>query len=97
RTSGMLDQQDRSLTLEFDMNNPSGELQGGDYAQVKLKLQRKTPSYYVKSQSVLNTQSGKYVLTMNNDEIKRIPVNEGIRMDTLTEVFGNLSPEDKIF
>lgn len=96
RTSGLLDQQDRSLTLEFDVNNPSGELQGGDYAQVKLKLQRKAPSYWVKSKSVLNTQSGMYVLTMNNDEVKRVAVNEGIRLDTLTEVFGNLSPEDKI-
>lgn len=96
RTSGMLDQQDRSLTLEFDVNNPSGELQGGDYAQVKLKLQRKTSSYWVKNKSVLNTQSGMYVLTINNDEIKRIAVSEGIRLDTLTEVFGNLSPQDNI-
>jgi RND family efflux transporter MFP subunit len=96
RTSGLLDQQDRSLTLEFDVNNPSGELQGGDYAQVKLKLQRKNPSYWVKNKSVLNTQSGMYVLTMNNNEVKRIAVKEAIRLDTLTDVYGNLSPEDKI-
>ncbi|NGM62818.1 efflux RND transporter periplasmic adaptor subunit [Sphingobacterium sp. SGG-5] len=96
RTSGLLDQQDRSLILEFDVNNPRGELQGGDYAQVKLKLQRKSPSHWVQSRSVLNTQSGTYVLTMNNSEVKRIAVNEGIRLDTLTEVFGNLSPEDNV-
>ncbi|MBZ4190763.1 MULTISPECIES: efflux RND transporter periplasmic adaptor subunit [Bacteroidota] len=96
RTSGLLDQKDRSLTLEFDVSNPVGELQGGDYAQVKLKLQRKSPSYWVNNKSVLNTQSGMYVLTMNNDEVKRIAVKEGIRLDTLTEVYGNLAPEDKI-
>ncbi|MFZ6023621.1 MAG: efflux RND transporter periplasmic adaptor subunit [Bacteroidota bacterium] len=96
RTAGLLDQQDRSLTLEFDVNNLSGELQGGDYARVKLKLQRKAPSYWVKNKSVLNTQSGMYVLTMNNNEVKRIAVSEGISLDTLTEVFGNLSPGDKI-
>lgn len=96
RTSGLLDQQDRSLTLEFDVDNPSGELQGGDYAQVKLKLQRKNPSHWVQSKSVLNTQSGTFVLTLNDNEIKRVLVNEGIRLDTLTEVFGNLSPEDNI-
>lgn len=96
RTSGLLDQQDRSLTLEFDVNNPSGELQGGDYAQVKLKLQRRNPSHWVSSKSVLNTQSGTYVMTLSNDEIKRIRVTEGVRLDTLTEVFGNLSPEDNI-
>ncbi|MGK9118280.1 efflux RND transporter periplasmic adaptor subunit [Olivibacter jilunii] len=96
RTSGLLDQQDRSLTLEFDVHNPSGELQGGDYAQVKLKLKRKSPSNWVQTKSVLNTQSGTYVLTLNNDEVKRIAVSEGVRLDTLTEVFGNLSPTDKI-
>ncbi|KAA8474573.1 RND family efflux transporter MFP subunit [Arcticibacter tournemirensis] len=96
RTSGLLDQQDRSLTLEFDVSNPSGELQGGDYAQVKLKLQRKNPTYWVQSKSVLNTQSGTYVLTLNDNEVKRIAVSEGVRLDTLTEVFGNLSQQDKI-
>jgi len=96
RTSGLLDQQDRSLTLEFDVNNASGELQGGDYAQVNLKLQRKNPTYWVHSKSVLNAQSGTFVLTLNDDQIKRIAVNEGIRLDTLTEVFGHLSPEDNI-
>lgn len=96
RTSGLLSHQDRSLTLEFDVNNPSGELQGGDYAQVKLKLKRENPSNWVQSKSVLNTQSGRYVLTLNNNEVKRIAVNEGIRLDTLTEVFGDLSPEDNI-
>lgn len=96
RTSGLLDQQDRSLTLEFDVNNPSGELQGGDYAQVKLKLKRKNPSHWVQSKSVLNTQSGTYILSLNDNEIKRISIKEGIRLDTLTEVFGNLSPEDNI-
>lgn len=96
RTSGLLDQQDRSLTLEFDVPNPTGELQGGDYAQVNLKLQRKNPSHWVPGKSILNTQSGTYVMTFNDQEIRRIPVKEGIRLDTLTEVFGNLSPGDHI-
>lgn len=96
RTSGLLDQQDRSLTLEFDVDNTAGELQGGDYAQVKLKLQRGTPSHWVPGKSVLHTQSGTYILTLNDNEIKRTPIKEGIRLDTLTEIFGNLSPEDNI-
>ncbi len=96
RTSDLINQQDRSLTLEFDVNNPSGELRGGEYAQVKLKLQRKDDSHWVPSRSILNTQSGTYVMTLNNKSIKRIAVNEGIRLDTLTEVFGNLSLGDSI-
>lgn len=96
RTSGLLDREDRSLTLEFDVNNSLGDLQGGDYAQVKLKLKRKNPSYWVPLKSVLDTQSGTYVMTWNEKVITRIPVKEGIRADTLIEVFGNLSPGDRI-
>lgn len=96
RTSGLLHATDRSLTLEFDVANPSAELQGGDYAQVYLKLQRKSPTYWVPSKSVLKTQKGTFVLTLKNSEIKRIEVNEGIRLDTLTEVFGNFDESDQI-
>jgi len=96
RTSSLLDEQDRSLTLEFDVSNPTGELRGGEYAQAKLKLKRKSPSLWVSGKSILQTQSGTYVLTLNDNEIRRIPVNEGIRLDTLTEVFGNLSLSDNV-
>lgn len=96
RTSGLLNQQDRSLTLEFDVNNPSGELQGGDYAQVKLKLKRKAPSTWVPKKSILTTQTGTFILILDDQEIKRIPVKEGVHLDTLTEVFGQISVENQI-
>jgi len=96
RTSGLLNQQNRALTLEFDVDNVLDALQGGEYAQVQLKLQRKQPSYWVNNKSVLYAQSGTFVMTLNNEEIKRIPVKEGIRLDTLTEVFGELSSQDNI-
>lgn len=96
RTSGLLDQQDRSLTLEFDINNSISELQGGDYAQVKLKLKRKEFSNWVPSKSILTTQSGTFVFTLDNQEIKRIAVKEGIRLDSITEIFGNISAENQI-
>lgn len=96
RTSNLLDANNRSLVLEFDVDNTQNELQGGDYAQVKLKLKRKSPSYWVDSKSVLRTQMGTFVLTLNQNEIKRIPVTEGIRLDDLVEVFGALAETDQI-
>lgn len=96
RTSGLLDQQDRSLTLEFDVNNNAGKLQGGDYAQVTLQLQRQDSTYWVPEQSVVNTQVGVFVLAKNGNNIKRIAVKEGIKIDTLREIFGNLTGEDSI-
>ncbi len=96
RTSELIDQQSNSLTLEFDVDNSSGTLNGGEYAQVRLNLKRSDSTFWVSYKNILRTQSGLYVLTLNNGEIKRIPVKEGVRIDTLTEVFGNLNKRDSI-
>lgn len=49
----------------------------GEYAQVKLNLQRKAPTFWVTEKSILNTQSGAYILTLNEELIRRIPIKEG--------------------
>lgn len=96
RTSGVLNQADRSLALEFDVANGAAELQGGDYAQVNLQLQRKSPTFWVPTKSVLTTQAGIFVLTMSKAEIQRVAVQEGIRLHSLMEVFGDLKEKDLI-
>jgi RND family efflux transporter MFP subunit len=98
RTSGTLNQNDRSLTLEFDIDNENEQLQGGDYAQVQLNLKRNSPTYWVPNQSVLDVPSGTFVMTYNKSEktINRLPIREGIQNDSLTEVFGALSKDDLI-
>ncbi len=97
RTAGLLNQQDRSLTLEFDVNNSKGELRGGDYAQIKLNLKRTEPTFWVLSKSVLRAQSGTFIMSLSKDStIKRIPVKEGVQLDSLTEVFGDIKLNEAI-
>ena len=97
RTAGLLDQRDRSLTLEFDVNNVKGELRGGDYAQVKLNLKRTEPTFWVLSKSVLRSQSGTFIMSLSGDStLKRIPVKEGVQLDSLTEVFGDIKLNESI-
>lgn len=96
RSATLLDQQDRSLKIEFDVPNKGNQLQGGDYAQVKLHLKRKKPTYWVPKTSIVNAQSGTFVFIISEGEIKKIAVKEGIRRDSLTEVFGQLKQEDMI-
>lgn len=98
RTSGTLNQKDRSLTLEFDIDNDKEQLQGGDYAQVQLNLKRNSPTYWVPNQSVLDVPSGTFVMTYNKNEkiINRLFIREGIQNDSLTEVFGAFSEDDFI-
>ncbi|MCT4122358.1 efflux RND transporter periplasmic adaptor subunit [Elizabethkingia anophelis] len=96
RNSGVINQENRSITLEFDVENQGSILKGGEYAQVLLNLKRSSPTYFVPSKSILQTQSGTFVMTINNNEVKRIPVKEGITFENMTEVFGMFTPQDKI-
>ena len=96
RNSRLISSQNRAITLEFDVQNTDKKLNGGEYAQVTLTLQRKNPTFWISPKSILNTQSGLFVLTKNRDKIERIPIREGIRLDTITEVFGDLKEDDFI-
>ncbi|MNL27943.1 hypothetical protein D3C87_1495660 [compost metagenome] len=59
-------------------------------------LKRKQPSTWVPKKSILTTQSGTFILILDNQEIKRIPIKEGVYLDTLTEVFGQVSADSQI-
>ncbi len=92
RTSGILNESDRSLTIEFDIDNTLKELQGGDYAQIQLNLQRKQPTLWINSKNILHTQSGTFVQTKNKTgEISNIPIKLGVQLDTIIEIFGALN------
>ncbi len=96
RSSGTLDAQHRSLVLEFDVDNSQHKLQGGEYAQVKLNLQRKAASFWVSPKQIVNASSGPFVMTLKENSLQRVAVKEGIRVDSLQEIFGDLDPADLI-
>lgn len=96
RSASLLDQRDRSLKIEFDVPNSQNRLQGGDYAQVKLRLKRTNPTFWVPEKSVINSQSGTFLFILNQGKIKKVAVKEGIRVNSLTEVFGQLKQEDMV-
>ena len=84
------------MTLEFDVSNQGSLLKGGEYAQVQLNLKRNATSFFVPTKSILQTQSGTFVMTFNDNTVKRVAVKEGITYEQLTEVFGAFSENDKI-
>ncbi|HAL81507.1 MAG TPA: efflux RND transporter periplasmic adaptor subunit [Mucilaginibacter sp.] len=96
RDGKLLQQSTRSVTVEFDVDNKDMSLSGGEYAQVTLMLRRPEPTLWVPATSVVHAQSGIFIVAADSNRIKRIPVAEGIRQDSLQEVFGQLSPQLKV-
>lgn len=96
RDGKLLQQSTRSVTVEFDVDNKEMSLSGGEYAQVTMMLRRPEPTLWVPATSVIHAQSGIFILAVDSNRIKRIPVVEGIRRDSLQEVFGQLTTQLKV-
>jgi len=96
RNSGALDASSRSVIAEFDIQNTAAELRAGQYAKVKIQLQRPQPTLWVPSSSVVQAQSGVFVIKNEAGGTKRIPVQTGTERDSLVEVFGDLQPGNTV-
>jgi len=96
RNSGALDAASRSVITEFDIPTKSTGLRAGQYAKVRIELKRPTLTLWVPASSVVQAQSGIFVVGIKNNHTIRIPVQTGVSSDTLIEVFGNLQAGDII-
>lgn len=57
---------------------------------------RLQPTLWVPTTSIVQAQSGIFIIKVEDGVTKRIPVQTGVVKDTLTEVFGDLQPSDLI-
>lgn len=96
RSSHIIHRTDRALNLEFEIPNEDKELNGGEYAQVKMNLGRKSPSFWVNARSIQETQAGSFVWKLASNELYKTPVKQGLRLDVKIEVFGDFSEGDEI-
>lgn len=97
RNARVIDPVSRALNLEFDVQNKSWALSGGDYADAILYLKRKKATIFVPIQSVVVSQSGTFVLRVNDaQEIERVAVKTGVKHGELLEIFGAVSIGDKL-
>ncbi|HEY1115867.1 MAG TPA: efflux RND transporter periplasmic adaptor subunit, partial [Chitinophagaceae bacterium] len=96
RNSRTLDLSSRSVVAEFDIPNAATQLRAGQYAKVTVQLQRAQPTLWVPASSVVQAQTGTYVLKSANNIARRVPVQVGITKDSIVEVFGSLEQGDRV-
>lgn len=96
RKSDLLQQESRAVTAEFDVFNTQHVLNGGEYAQVKLKLQRPHATLWVPVSSIVVAQSGIFIVKIVQGKSKRVSVTAGTRKGELQEIFGPVREDDQI-
>lgn len=96
RNGAFLQQKLRSVTAEFDVVNKDLVLGGGEYAQVKLDMRRPEATFWLPATSIVQAQSGVFIIRLEGQFLKRVPVVVGIRKGELMEVFADLNTADQV-
>lgn len=97
RTADAMDITTRTLLVEVDVNNPTGELLPGAYAEVHMKLPSVTTAYILPVNTLIFRTAGLQVGTVvNGNTAKLVPIVIGRDFGTEVEVVAGLNADDLV-
>ncbi|HZP01924.1 MAG TPA: efflux RND transporter periplasmic adaptor subunit [Terriglobia bacterium] len=96
RISHSIDQSTRTMPVEVDVLNPSGQLDPGSFSEVLWPVGRSYPTLFVPASAVTSTLQRTFVIRVQDGKADWVDVKTGVTTGGLTEVFGNLHENDLI-
>jgi RND family efflux transporter MFP subunit len=96
RTSDSINYATRTLIVEIDVDNPTGELLSGAYTQVHLKVPGQTSSYLVPVSALIFRSHGLQVAVVKNGAALLIPVTPGHDYGERIEIVSGLQVGDTV-
>ena len=96
RTSDAINMTTRTLQTEIDVNNPSGTLLTGSYAEVKLKLPEVNSTYLLPVETLIFRSQNLMVAVVKNGKVVLTQVTPGRDLGERIEILAGLTPEDQV-
>ena len=96
RTAEAINYTTRTLLVEVDVNNPSGELLSGAYAEVHFKVPRHSSTYILPVDTLLFRKEGLNVAVVENGKAKLVPVMPGRDFGTSIEIVSGLQGNESV-
>lgn len=96
RSANSLQESNRTMLAEFDIDNRSNDLKAGMYAEVKLPITRNKPTLFVPRTALIQSPEGVFVIRLKENTAEWLSVQRGNSLDSLVEVFGTLHDGDRI-
>ncbi len=97
RTADAFDQTTRTLLVEVDVNNTTGQLFANSYAEVHFKMKSAGTTLVIPSTSLVFRSEGLRVPTVQNgSKIAMVPVNLGRDFGNTVEVLSGLTAESAV-
>jgi RND family efflux transporter MFP subunit len=97
RTANSIDLASRTMLVEVDVNNKTGELLPGAYTEVHLKLPSDIPTYILPVSTLIFRSQGLQVATVDsNNKTKLVAITLGRDFGSTVEVVSGLNGDEKI-
>jgi RND family efflux transporter MFP subunit len=97
RTANAIDLATRTLLVEVDVDNATGELLPGAFAEVHLKLPTEIPSYILPVNALIFRAQGLQIATVDNgNRAKLVTIVLGRDFGATVEVVSGLTDADKV-
>jgi RND family efflux transporter MFP subunit len=96
RNANSIDVASRTLLVEVDVDNPTGQLLPGAYGFVHLKLPDETRSVTIPSNTLIFRKEGLQVGLVHNGKAELVPVKIGRDYGNTVEIVSGLQPTDAI-
>jgi RND family efflux transporter MFP subunit len=97
RNANAIDLESRTLLVEVDVNNPTGELLPGAYASVHLKMTGDSArTLTIPANTLLFRSEGLRVALVRDGKVQLTPINIGRDFGETLEVLAGLTPDDKL-
>jgi RND family efflux transporter MFP subunit len=96
RNSNAIDIASRTLLVEVDVDNPTGQLLPGSYVFVHLKLPDETHSVTIPSNTLIFRKEGLQVGLVRNGKAELVPVKISRDYGNTVEIVSGLQPTDAV-
>ena len=96
RNSNSIDIASRTLLVEVDVDNPTGQLLPGAYVFVHLKLPDETRSVTIPSNTLIFRKEGLQIGLVRNGKAELVPVKTGRDYGNSVEIVSGLQPTDAV-
>jgi RND family efflux transporter MFP subunit len=96
RNTGMIDPTTRTLLTEVDIENTSGQLMPGAYAEVHLKLPAATAALVVPVTALIFRAAGLQVAVVRNGKAEMVHVTQGRDYGTEVEITSGITAQDLV-
>ena len=96
RTADAIDQASRTLLVEIQVANPTGELLAGAYAEIHLKIPGSVSTFTIPANSLLFRSEGLQVASVKDSKVTLLPVTLGRDFGSSVEVVSGLTGDESI-